>query len=105
MANLPNRSARPPQPAGQRVSLRGVIDMATAPTAFARVTAEDPGTGDVVTLDLNAVEFIDARGIAMLLKAQSYLDARGSQLILANPSDRVVRVLRRLGLIEQFAFE
>ena len=89
----------------RRVGLHGEIDVATAPKAFAEVIAADPSPGDVVTLDLNAVEFIDSSGVAMLLQAQSYLDALGCHLTLANPSDQVMRVLGVLGLTEQFAFD
>ena len=89
----------------RRIALSGEIDVATAPKAFADVIGVDPSTGDVVALDLGDVEFIDSRGVAMLLKAQSYFDGMGCQLTLANPSDPVKRVLEVLGLTEQFPFE
>jgi anti-anti-sigma factor len=87
------------------IALRGEIDVATAPNAFADVLVADPSPGDRVTFDLSEVEFIDSRGVAMLLKTRSYLDGMGCQFTLANPSDAVTRVLDVLGLTEQFAFE
>jgi anti-sigma B factor antagonist len=89
----------------RRVALSGEIDVATAPKVLADVIAVDPSPGDVVTLDLGDVEFIDSRGVVMLLKAQTYIDGMGCQLTLANPSDPVKRVLEVLGLTEQFPFE
>ena len=89
----------------RRIALSGEIDVATAPRAFAEVIAVDPSPGDVVILDLGDVEFIDSRGVAMLLKAKSHFDGMGCQLSLANPSDPVKRVLEVLGLWEQFRLE
>ena len=89
----------------RRIVLDGEIDVATAPKAFAAVIAVNPSPGDVVTLDLGDVDFIDSRGVAMLLKARSYCDGMGCQLTLANASPPVKRVLDVLGLMEQFHFE
>jgi hypothetical protein len=48
----------------------------------------DPSTGDVVTLDLSDVEFIDSSGVSMLL-IRSYLDGIGCRFALTNPQPQL----------------
>ena len=88
-----------------RLSLRGEIDVSTAPSAFGAVIDTEPWPGDVVTLDMSDVSFIDSNGISMLLKVRQYLDAMGCQLVVANPSAPLVRVLTMAGLTEHFPIE
>ena len=85
-----------------RLALRGEIDAATARHGIDLLVTADPSPGDVITLDLSDVEFIDSSGVSMLLKIRSYLDGMGCGLELANPSAAVLRVLSLLGLTETF---
>jgi anti-sigma B factor antagonist len=61
-----------------------------------------PSPGDVVTLDMSEVTFIDSTGISMLVKSRGHLEGMGCRLVLAKPSPPVVRVLAMVGLTEQF---
>jgi anti-anti-sigma factor len=88
-----------------RLELSGEIDVATAPEEFARVVNARLAPGDVVTLDLRDVDFIDSTGVSMLLRTRDYLDAMGCRLMLIDPSAPVIRVLTLLGLTDQFATE
>jgi len=54
------------------------------------------GPGDVVTLDLSQVKFIDSTGVSMLLKFKAHLDVMGCRVTFVDPSVPVVRVLTRL---------
>lgn len=88
-----------------RLALGGEIDIATAPGAVAGVIDARPSPGDVVTLDMSEVSFIDSTGISMLLSVNEYLHGIGCQLAIANPSAPLMRVLAMVGLSEHFPIE
>ena len=69
-----------------RLSLRGEINLLTVPRAFARVVEAQPWPGDIVTIDMSDVTFIDSTGLSMLLHVGEYLDGMGSHLVLGDPS-------------------
>lgn len=82
------------------VRLRGELDLATAGelrSCLAPVIGSQPPPVKVV-LDLEAVTFLDASGIAALLTARRALDAHGGRLVLRSPSRLVRRVMRVLDL-------
>ena len=85
-----------------RLSLSGEIDLLTVPGAFVGVIDAQPWPGDVVTLDMSEVTFIDSTGLSMLLKVSQYLEGMGSRLALTNPSAPVMRLLTMVGLTEYF---
>ena len=63
------------------VTVAGQVDAGTAPDLLAALLAAvevDPR----VTVDLAAVEFMDSRGLAMLLQARREAEARGGTLRL-----------------------
>lgn len=88
-----------------RLALDGELDVATASDALARVIDALPARGDLLTLDLRDVTFLDSSGISMLIKASDYLEGMGCHLSLANPSDPVIRVLTMVGLGEHFPID
>ena len=85
-----------------RLSLSGEIDLLTVPGVFVGVIDAQPWPGDVVTLDMSEVTFIDSTGLSMLLKVSQYLEGMGSRLALTNPSAPVMRLLTMVGLTEYF---
>lgn len=78
------------------VALSGEIDIATAERALARITAVT--TDACVVVDLSAVEFIDASGVNMLVRALRAATRAQHHLVLAGPSRQLSRILRVLGL-------
>jgi len=88
-----------------RVTLSGEIDAATAPETFRHLVETGPQPGDHVDVNLADVEFMDSRGVAMLLRAKAYFDARGCVLAIAGVSPSVDRLLRRVGLVDTFALD
>jgi stage II sporulation protein AA (anti-sigma F factor antagonist) len=74
-----------------RLEVAGELDLSTADRLTERVRTV-PTDGDVV-LDLRAVSFMDSRGMLALLNAQKALRARGGELLLADVSRPVRRVL------------
>jgi anti-sigma B factor antagonist len=56
-----------------------------------------------VALVLSGLEFIDARGLAALIRADSHLRRRGGSLLLVDPAPCLRRLLRVTGLEHRFA--
>jgi stage II sporulation protein AA (anti-sigma F factor antagonist) len=83
-----------------RLEVGGELDLSTAGHLTARVRTTD-ASGDVV-LDLRAVSFMDSRGMLALLHAQRDLRARGGELVLAEVSPSVRRVLELTRVWELF---
>ena len=88
-----------------RLALCGEIDVATVDDAFTKVLEVQPVPGDVVTLDMSEVTFIDSTGLALLLQVGEYLGGMESQLALANPSAPVMRLLTLVNLTEHVPIE
>jgi anti-sigma B factor antagonist len=79
--------------AGTIVSPRGDIDHLTAPKfAEALRIAEDAEAGDL-TVDMSAVDFLDAGGLRCLLEAAMRLGGDHRRIIVRAPSSAVGRVL------------
>jgi anti-sigma B factor antagonist len=53
--------------------------------------------GDV-ELDLSGLEFIDAAGVGAIVRAHQACEERGAKLVLVDPSNPVVRLLRLVKL-------
>jgi anti-anti-sigma factor len=84
----------------QTLRLVGELDLQTVPT-FEKAIAELPTTGGI-TLDLSELSFIDSTGLHALLRFAESFDG-GGPLVLANPTQHVVKVLEILGLDRQSA--
>jgi anti-anti-sigma factor len=76
------------------LALHGEADMSTAPVlANALGDASINGRRRVV-LDLEALEFIDARCLGMMITTHDALVATGADFVLRHPSPLVLRLLR-----------
>jgi len=76
-----------------RLWVAGDVDLATADTladALDRAVAQTTGA---VELDLSEVTFLDARGVAVLVRAAAAAGTRGGLLRLVSPRSSVRRVL------------
>ena len=83
---------------GTTVCAYGEVDLATADQlarTLVDVAATRPGR---VVVDLSGVGFLDARGLAALLRGRRALAASGGELVLASPSRMVRRMLHLLDL-------
>jgi anti-sigma B factor antagonist len=74
------------------------IDLLSVPAFSARLTAACAGLARHVLVDLSTVEFVGAAGIQALVDAHRACAHRGIQFGLLNPSSRVLRPLKLLGL-------
>jgi anti-anti-sigma factor len=85
------------------VSVRGELDLSTAPDLEGRLEeATADGDGSVL-IDLSACEFIDSTGIAMIVRAWRQLDrgagGKGSgRVVICSDNEQVRRVLKITGL-------
>lgn len=89
-----------PEAADRKVSVRGELDMSTAPElSAALLRAGEAGAGSI-TLDLSAVTFLDSSAIGALIAAGQELGASGRKLQIGPRSAIVSRVLEITGLTE-----
>ena len=88
---------------GYTMRWAGEVDIQAAESALRSVTELDLRAGDVLRLALDTVTFMDSTGVRCLLEARRHLDATGGQLLLVDPSPRVVRVLELTGVKSIFA--
>jgi anti-sigma B factor antagonist len=87
---------------GVVVSLHGELDLAAAPELLRQLQAmlAEPVTS--VTLDLDALEFIDSSGLGVLCQVQQVTQDRGIRLELVRVPRHARRVLEVTGLTETF---
>jgi anti-sigma B factor antagonist len=80
------------------VAARGEIDIYTGPAL--RDVLKDAlasGSGEVV-IDMADVSFIDSSGLSVIIGAHKRAEDSGIDLVLRNPTARVVRLLELTGL-------
>jgi anti-sigma B factor antagonist len=83
------------------VSVRGELDLSTAPELEGPLEAALDGGEAPVLIDLSECEFIDSTGIAMIVRAWQQLDGdeeHAGELVIASRNDQVQRVLEISGL-------
>lgn len=64
-----------------------------------------PLSGEVVVLDMSAVEYIDSMSLRLIVQTQRRLTEEGGGLVLRNPSHIVMRLLEITGLDRHFFVE
>jgi anti-sigma B factor antagonist len=93
-------------PAEHRIRLTGELDLAVADQLdreYQRVEATDTPK---IVIDLADLEFLDARGVALLFDLQRRSRCNGRRLRLSDPSsEQVRRVLHVTGIGEKLPFE
>ncbi len=87
----------------RQLSVKGELDLDTAPTLAASIEAIEAGQDEGLILDLTDCGFIDSTGIALLVKAWKRLDIDGGdggtgRVVLCGPSPQVQRVFDITGL-------
>ncbi len=84
----------------ERISVRGELDLETAPRLEKSLTTARSGEGISVLIDLSECEFIDSSGVALIVSCWRDLDRKGGdeRLVLCCPKDQVKRLLRITGV-------
>jgi len=85
------------------VTVRGELDVATAPTLREHLyAAVDLGSGPVI-VDLLAVTFIDSTALGVLISTQERGEVRGIDLRLVLQEARILKIFEITGLTELFS--
>lgn len=82
------------------ISLAGELDMANVKTLATELEACEAAEPRQIIVDLDALEFIDSTGIALLVNAHHRLNENGSERLKMVPSRALVvqRVMKTTGL-------
>jgi anti-sigma B factor antagonist len=83
---------------GVLLSVAGEIDMASAPELTVSLARLDPKDGSV-TVDLDAVTFMDCAGLHALSTFASSMNGNGPVRVL-NASPTVVRIMKIVGMTD-----
>ena len=90
-------------PAGETiVDLGGELDIASAEAAVSYVRAAINRHRRPVIVDLTALTFCDARGLAALVRMAGYAEQMGCAFQLSSPSRSLVKIMRITGLDRRF---
>ncbi len=88
------------------VSLRGEIDHHSAVSARTRIDAEIAALRPQRTvLDLKGIDFMDSSGLGLIMGRYARMQAIGGTLVLRNPDERIMRILKLAGLDCKLEFE
>ena len=80
------------------VSVRGEVDLFTAPEFKQRVMAPIAAGVEHVIVDLTETTFVDSSSLGVLIGAHRKLKARGGSLVVACNSEAIVKTFRITGL-------
>jgi anti-anti-sigma factor len=82
--------------------LGGDLDILSADVAVNYVTDVIDRHRGPVTVNLTALAFCDARGLAALVRMAGYADRKGCPFRLASPSPRLIKIMRITRLDRKF---
>jgi anti-anti-sigma factor len=80
------------------ISVRGELDMNTAPELEAEIDRVPVGESVAVMLDLSDCEFIDSTGIALIVRTWQRVDGGRGRLVLCCVNRQVRRLLEITGV-------
>ena len=90
-------------PTGEAVvDLHGELDVASAEVAVSYVRDVTDRHDGPVTVDLTALDFCDAQGLAALVRMAGHAEQKGCPFRLASPSPSLVKIMRITGLDHRF---
>ncbi len=83
-----------------RISVRGELDLETAPRLEESLTAARSGEGISVLIDLSECEFIDSSGVSLIVGCWRDLEQKGGdeRMVLCCAKDQVKRLLKITGV-------
>ena len=91
--------ARLPGPDGEVVlSVRGEVDMVTAPRLWQHLEAALPDATERLVVDLSETTFIDSTALGVFVRAFKRLRHAGADLVLRSPSRTARKVFTITGL-------
>jgi anti-sigma B factor antagonist len=92
------------RPTGEAVvKLTGDLDIATAELAVSYVTDLIKRHHEPLTIDLSALDFCDAKGLAALVRMAGYAEQENRPFQLASPRPSLIKIMRITGLDRRFS--
>ena len=92
------------RPTGEAVvELTGDLDIATAEMAVSYATDVIKRHHGPLTIDLSALDFCDAKGLAALVRMADYAEQEDRPFQLACPSPALIKIMRITGLDGRFS--
>ena len=92
------------RPTGEAVvGLTGDLDIATAELAVSYVTDIIGRHRKPLIVDLSALDFCDAKGLAALVRMAGFAEQKDRPFRLAFPSPALIKIMRITGLDRRFA--
>jgi anti-sigma B factor antagonist len=85
-------------PSGLVVTVRGELDIATAPVLRDRLTAAIDAGAQRLVIDLSAISFLDSVALATIVHAKQRLPENGKMALAVDPSSYVMLVFESGGL-------
>ncbi len=84
----------------QQISVRGELDLGTAPRLEEQLAAARSGEGISVVIDLSECEFIDSSGVSLIVRCWRDLETKegDERLVLCCPKNQVKRLLKITGV-------
>ena len=94
-------------PDGDRlvISLRGELDLATAPALASQLDEAGSDGFQELVVDLSGLDFMDSTGLSVLLAAQRAADSKRHGFSLRRGPAQVQRVFEVTGLLDRVRFE
>ncbi len=94
-------------PDGDRlvISLRGELDLASAPALASELYDAASDGFDQLVVDLSGLDFMDSTGLSVLLEAQRAADTDHHGFSLRRGPAQVQRVFEVTGLVDRLPFE
>lgn len=83
---------------GITVTVRGELDVLTAPFLWERLETLVPKAGERLVLDLGGVRFIDSMGLGVIVRAQSRLRHASGRLVVRSLQEQARKVFEMTGL-------
>lgn len=88
---------------GARIALRGELDLFSAKALESELERLEPGTPEVLVLDLRELSFIDSSGLRVLLAADSRARDQNRKFVLVRAPEGVQRIFHIAGLDSRLA--
>ena len=82
------------------LALSGELDVVSAPALERHLDEALAEPHAHLTLDLGELTFVDSAGVSVLIKAKQDAEANGRTLVLARPTEQVLRVFALVGLAD-----
>ncbi len=82
------------------VSLRGELDLASAPLLQSELDSSQIASASMLVLDLEELKFIDSTGLRVLLSAYEHARQSGQEFAVTQGSPQVQRLLSITGVGE-----